>query len=232
MTHIGLLAEKSLHASLKQWYGRDGDLFEQPVAGYVVDIVRGQQLIEIQTANFANLKKKLGQLLPQHPVHLLYPVASDKWIVRQTAVGQPISRRKSPKHGQVWHLFNQLVYIPHLLTHPNLSVGVLLTQQEEIWRDDGQGSWRRGHWSLHDRLLLTVTQQLSFTHPADFLPLLPPDLPRPFTNQQLAQALHIPPQLAQRMTYTLRHCQLLSVVGKAGRSQLHALAGDNRPLAG
>lgn len=223
MTHIGMLAEKSLHASLKQWVGRQGDQFEQPVDGYVVDIVRGQQLIEIQTANFASLKTKLGQLLPHHPLHLLHPVAANKWIVRQTAVGQPISRRQSPKHSQIWHLFNELVYIPQLLTHPNLTVGVLLTEQEEIWRDDGQGSWRRRHWSLHDRLLLSVVEQHLFSHPAQFLAYLPANLPRPFTNRQLAQALAVPPRLAQRISYTLRHCQLLLPVGKVGRSQLYDL---------
>ena len=34
---IGTLNEGSLHAQLKEWYRRPGDLLEQPVDGYVVD---------------------------------------------------------------------------------------------------------------------------------------------------------------------------------------------------
>ena len=40
MSGIGLLNEKPLHASLKQWYARPGDRFEVPVDGYVIDLSR------------------------------------------------------------------------------------------------------------------------------------------------------------------------------------------------
>ena len=53
MSRIGLINEKPLHASLKQWYARPGDRFEVPVDGFVIDIVRDNLLIEIQTRNFA-----------------------------------------------------------------------------------------------------------------------------------------------------------------------------------
>ena len=49
MSGIGLLNEKPLHASLKQWYARPGDRFEVAVGGFVIDIVRDDLLIEIQT---------------------------------------------------------------------------------------------------------------------------------------------------------------------------------------
>ncbi|HUM72427.1 MAG TPA: hypothetical protein PLK31_26685, partial [Chloroflexota bacterium] len=111
MSNIGTLRERGLHAGIKEWYGRASDQFEMPVDGYVVDIVRGARLIEIQTGNFTALKSKLGRLLENHPIHLLYPVAQEKWIVRETAVGHPLSRRKSPKRGQVVDVFDELVHI-------------------------------------------------------------------------------------------------------------------------
>lgn len=226
MSNIGTLQEGGLHAGIKAWYGRDADQFETPVDGYVVDIVRGELLVEIQTGNFAALKPKLARLLEKHPVHLLYPVAQQKWIVRETAVGHPLSRRQSPKRGQVWDVFDELVRIPHLLPHPRLTLTVLLTQQEEIWRDDGRGSWRRKRWSIAERRLLAVNEELIFPQPADFVALLPADLHRPFTNKQLAQALAIRPHLAQRLTYTLRHCDVLTAVGKEGSSYLFDYAGE------
>ena len=56
---IGTLRERPLHASLKRWYARPGDRVEVAVDGYVVDLVRGDLLIEIQTRGFATLRPKL-----------------------------------------------------------------------------------------------------------------------------------------------------------------------------
>lgn len=220
--HIGTLAEKSLHAALKEWLAQPGDQQEVRVDGFVIDIVRGENLIEIQTRHLGAIKRKLAHLLPHHPVHLIHPIAAEKWIIRQTAGGQPISRRKSPKRGHLIDIFAELVRIPHLLPHPDLTVTVLLTQQEEIWRDDGQGSWRRKRWSVHDHHLLDVVTQHTFTTVNDWAALLPEELPQPFTNRELAAALACRQNLAQKMTYTLRHAGLIEAVGKKGNAWLYS----------
>ncbi|MHA1257030.1 MAG: hypothetical protein ACTSPS_15680 [Promethearchaeota archaeon] len=49
---IGTLKEKSLHAELKNWLKLPGDKIESPVDGYIIDIVRGELLIEIQIPNW------------------------------------------------------------------------------------------------------------------------------------------------------------------------------------
>ncbi len=61
MSGIGLLNEKPLHASLKEWYAQPGDQFEVPVDGFVIDIVRDDLLLEIQTGSFASIKSKLAR---------------------------------------------------------------------------------------------------------------------------------------------------------------------------
>ncbi len=53
-TKIGTLGEKSIHSSLKKWYSKPGDKFEVPFDGFIIDIVRGKLLIEIQTGNFSS----------------------------------------------------------------------------------------------------------------------------------------------------------------------------------
>lgn len=217
---IGTLSEKSLHADLKRWVEQPGDEFEVKVGGFVIDMVRGQTLIEIQTRHLYAMKRKLGRLLVDHEVRLLHPVAREKWIVRETAVGEAISRRKSPKHGQPLDIFTELVRLTSLIPHPNLTIEVLLTQEEEIWRDDGQGSWRRKRWSVYDRRLLEVVERVSFSSAADYLGVIPAGLERPFTNHDLAQALPCSPHLAQKITYTLRQMDLLTITGKQGRSHL------------
>lgn len=221
--HIGTLAEKSLHAALKEWLAQPGDQQEVRLDNFVIDIMRGSQLIEIQTRHLGAMKRKLARLLPHHPIQLVHPIAAQKWIVRQSANGKPISRRKSPKRGQLIDIFAELVRIPHLLHEPNLTITVLLTHQDEIWRDDGQGSWRRKRWSVYDHHLLEVVSQHDFQTATDWLTLLPADLPQPFTNRELAAALNCRANLAQKITYTLRHAELIEVVGKQGNARLHRI---------
>jgi hypothetical protein len=221
-THIGTLREQSLHAEIKQWLAKPGDLLEQAVDGYQIDILRGELLIEIQTRNFSALKKKLTKLLETHKVVLVHPIAQTKWIVRKTKRGRVVSKRKSPKTGRLEHLFDELIYMPQLATHSNLSMLILLTHEEEIWRDDGKGSWTRKHWSIFDRRLVKVVGSIQLDNRNDFLDLIPASLPRPFSHKQLAKAIKAPIWMSTRMSYCLRKMGYLESVGKQGRSMLLA----------
>jgi len=50
-----------------------GDRFEVPVDGSVIDIVRGELLVEIQTRGFSALKRKLERLVAKHAYGLSTP---------------------------------------------------------------------------------------------------------------------------------------------------------------
>jgi hypothetical protein len=130
---IGTLGESSLHSVLKDWYAQPGDLLEAQVDGFHIDIIRHDRLIEIQTANFSSQKRKLNTLIEKHPLRLVFPIAQEKWIVRLAADGvTQLGRRKSPKRGNIFQLFRELVSIPDLTRHPNFSLEVLLIQEEEV----------------------------------------------------------------------------------------------------
>lgn len=227
---IGTLNEHQLHSDLKTWLAQPGDQIEQMVDGYQIDILRKDLLIEIQTGSFNRIKRKLGSLLEEHPVLLVYPVAQAKWIVKQNKRGKRLGRRKSPKRGRAEQVFKELVSLPQLAGHPNFRLQVLLTHQEEVWRDDGRGSWRRGKWSIAGRHLLEVNAAARFDEPKDYLRLLPASLPTPFTNKQLAKAAKLTPQLSSKMTYCLRQMGSLDLVGKDGRAYLFA-PSNRRPSA-
>jgi len=220
---IGTLSEKSLHAGLKDWYASPGDQVEVEVDGFIIDIVRDGHLVEIQLRNLASIRRKLTRLLENHSLSLVCPVAHQKWIVRQRA-GSLISRRRSPKRGMVVDIFAELVYIPHLLLHPNLTIEVVLIREEEILEDDGKGSWRRKRWSVYDRRLLEVLDKISLETPEDFIGLLPSGLSMPFTNRELSEELKRTRSLAQKMTYTLMKMDLICVAGKRKKSRLYQLA--------
>jgi hypothetical protein len=212
--------ESSLHSAIKKWYFLEGDKLEARVDGSIVDIVRGDLLIEIQTANFSAIKPKLLRLLNEHKVRLVYPIPKEKWIVhKSTHSGEAFGRRRSPKRGRVSDLFSELIRIPSLFSNGNLSVEVLMVEVEEIWCDDGRGSWRRRGASIEDRKLIRVLEREIFEHKADFLKVLPEDLPDPFSNRNLAVSLGIPINQARKMTYSLRKIGTIKCVSK-NRNQM------------
>lgn len=217
MSGIGLLNEKPLHASLKQWYARPGDRFEVPVDGFVIDIVRDDLLIEIQTRNFSSIKLKLNKLARSRQVRLIYPIVQEKWIVRGAI------RRKSPKRGRLEDLFWELVSIPQLLSNPNFSLEVLMIRQEEVRRYEGKRKWRRRGWVIEGHRLLEVLDQRFFGDSADWLGFLPDGL-ESFTTGDLATGIATGRELAQKMAYCLREGGMIELVGRRGRANLYRVA--------
>jgi hypothetical protein len=212
---INLQNERSLHAGLKQWYALPQDRFEVPVDGFVIDLVRGAQLVEIQTRNFSAIRSKLQTLLKDHPVHLLHPITSEKWVVQVDGKGTSVlSRRKSTYRGALTDLFEELVRIPELVKHPNLTLEFPFIKEEEVRCRDGKGSKHRKKVSIKDRKLLEVLSTNRFTHPRDFLRFLPTNLPQPFSNRDLAAALPLPLHRCRQITYCLRKMEVIHLAGK------------------
>ncbi len=230
-SQIGTLKETSLHADLKRWYAQPGDQQEVKLEGYFIDLVRGELLVEIQTRHFHHLKTKLSNLLETHPVRLVYPVAYEKWIVKQDEQGRHLpGRRKSPRRGRIEHIFLELIRIPTLIAHPNFTLEVVLTREEEIRQDDGRGSWRRAGWSIYDRRLLEVIETRLFTNEKDFASLLPSGLPEIFTVHSLASKGQMQRSLASKMAYCLRQMEVVEVAGKIGRAYQYRILPPSSPF--
>jgi hypothetical protein len=211
-------------------YTGPGDEQEVPVDGYIIDVVSGGRLIEIQTRSFASIRAKLEDLLPHHRVLLVHPIARERWIVKQDRDEQTtLSRRKSPKRGRYVHLFDELVSFPTLLARENFALEIVLTQEDEIRHHHPGRAWRRRGWMIHKRHLLDVVERRRFDRPADLAALLPARLPDPFGTMDLARALQQRRRLAQRMAYCLREMGIIVPVGKRGNGILYTRAGGTGP---
>lgn len=230
-THIGSLNEKPLHAALKAWYAGSNGEFEASIDGFVIDIVQDGLLIEIQTGNFASIKRKLFTLTAQHRVRLIHPIAQEKWIVKLPKGRKGISsRRKSPKRGRLDEIFLQLVSFPKLLANPNFSLMAALIQEEEVRRYDAKRGWRRKGWITEERRLLDVVDHQLFETPEDIAAFLPAELPAQFTTADLAAALGRPRWLAQKMAYCLRQMDIITQVGIHQRAILYErMANPSQP---
>ena len=161
----------------------------------------------------------MRDLVPRHKVRLVYPIARNLWIVKlpENDGGSP-SRRKSPKHPKVVDVFEGLVSFPELITQENFQIDVVVTEEEELRSYDRRKRWRRHGWATVERRLLEVFETVSLQSAADFMALIPADLPAEFRTSDIANAVGRPRQLAQKMAYCLRNCGLIRQVGSEGNS--------------
>lgn len=230
--HIGTLNETHLHHAVKQWYAGVGDLVEETIDGYVVDLVRGGTLVEIQTRSFSKMKRKLAALLPEHHIRIVHPIAARRWIVKGPHDGRPATRRKSPKRGEPTDVFSELVAFPTLLAEPNLTLEILMIDEEEIREFDGVKGWRRNGWVVVGRRLVEVHGAIHLDDPRDLLGLLPAGLAPVWTTADLATALDRPRRIAQQMAYCLRELGLIEITGKAGNALEYRVASAPTPTSG
>jgi hypothetical protein len=228
MSGIGELNEQHLHRALKDHYADGNAQTEVKIQGYVVDVVREDGLVEVQTGNFASIRQKLVALVENHPLRLVYPIAVEKWLLKYPRDGEDggLIRRKSPRRGRPVDVFDELVRFPHLLKSPNFTLELVLIHEEEVRRRANRRTWRNKGWRTVERRLLKVVEVHSYENPAQMAELLPDDLPAAFTSADLAETLAISRHLAGRMAYCLREMGVIEQVVKRNRFNLYARSAD------
>jgi hypothetical protein len=222
---IGTLREGPLHAALKHWLARPGDVLETAVDGYVIDLVRADgELVELQTGGFSPLRGKLDALLDRHRMRIVHPVAAERRIVRLGEGGQLLSARRSPKRNGAAAVFDGLVSFPTLLGHPHLRIEILLCREDHV-RAATPVRGRRYTRDPGERRLIDVLDRVVLAEPDDAAALLPPGLDgAPFTTRELAAAMGVPVTRAQRAAACLRALEVLAPAGHRGRAPLHRRA--------
>jgi hypothetical protein len=225
------LMETTLHRQLKTFYAAPGDCLEQDLGCYRIDVAKPDCLIEVQHSSLNAIRSKIGALLPRHRVVVVKPLVVKKRIVRLNRKGgQVVSRRWSPKQGQAIDLFDELIYFRELFPHPNLTLEIPFVQIEE-WRYQGHGRRVRTRITDHqvqDQLLLGVERTLKLERPADLWSFLVRPKQREFSTQDLAQLWSVPRYQAQKIAYTLQHCQAIDRVDKSGNAWLYSMS---KPMA-
>ena len=139
----------------------------------------------------------------------------------------PIRRRRSPKHDSVFAVFDGLTSIPTLLDHPNLTIDVVMTVEEDVRvKDSGTGNrgrrrrYGRG-WTRIDRRLVEVARTHRLTSMADLFALVDAGLPEPFTTLDLARAMRSTRRLGQQAAFCFREAGVSEICGKASNALLY-----------
>ncbi|HEY5561850.1 MAG TPA: hypothetical protein VIK72_08890 [Clostridiaceae bacterium] len=218
----GINNESSLHKDIKKYLMAEGDIFEGKLEGYIIDIIRGDSLIEIQTKNFSAIRNKLRVLLEKHKITLVYPIYIEKLIIRYDKDNNIISRRKSPKKGTLLDIFNELIRIPDLLLIDNLKIQLLVITVEEKQIADGKGSWRRKGVSIVDRTLISVRDNLLIHEASELLALFDFSFDGIFSTKDFSLTTKINITSVRKIIYCLNKLCLIKQVGKTGNLILYS----------
>ena len=219
---IGTLAEKSLHAILKNYYEPNEDRQEIPIENYVADIFADGEIIEIQTRQFDKMRGKLAAFLPLYPVTIVYPIPHEKWLIWiDEESGSLSKKRKSPRKGNPYLVFPELYKIKAYLKDPNLRLRLVLLDVEEYKLLNGWSKDRKKGASRYDRIPTELVREIELDCPQDFLQFVPFELEGAFTSKEFAAAARIPLSLARTVLNILYHVEAVARVGKRGRLYLY-----------
>ena len=219
---IGTYSEKSVHAILKNFYEPDEDRQEIPIENFVADIYNGHEIIEIQTRQFNQIRKKLETFLPLYPVTVVHPIPREKWLIWiDEESGECSAKRKSPKKGSPYTAFLELYKIKMFLKDPNLKIKIVMMDMEEYRLLNGWSPDKKKGSSRYDRIPLQLVQEVSIERPEDYLQFVPIELEENFTVKDFAKAAHIPQNLAGTVLNILYYMNTVERTGKNGKAFLY-----------
>lgn len=225
MNRIGTLNEGDLHNALKNHYATADALVEQRIDGYVVDVYRGDEIFEIQTGGFSQIRSKLNTLVKNHKVTLVYPLAARRDLIKTNSDGT-VSKRKSPKQDTLADLFTELVAFPRLLQTENFRLQVVYVHVEELRSFHGKRIRRRNGWRIDGRRLVDVLGTKEYASVLQLLDEYIDQLPDPFSSRDLARVLNRTVRVGRQAAYCFRESGVTAVCGKQGNALLYTRVSD------
>lgn len=219
---IGVQKEKTVHAILKNTIEPEELYQEVPVGGYIADICKENDIYEIQTANWGNLRGKLSAFLPEYHVTCVLPIPHIKWTIWiDPETGELLEKNKGTMRGTWYSAFRELYRIRPFLSDPQLSIRLYLLDMEEYRVKDGYGKDGKRGSHRYDRIPLSIHDILQLDTPSDYAQLIPESLPEEFTARDFQDAVKIHRKSVSFSTI-LRMLSELGLVEKCGLTQRRA----------
>lgn len=246
-TGIGTLGEKRLHATVKRYLWDDVSCHERPVNDphaasdaesgtdggprgkprrMIADILTpGGEIMEVQTGGFFPLRAKIEWYLSHtdYRVTVVHPMAAVKYLTWiDPNDGQVISRRRSPKRGEIKHIAKELYWLSPFIGDPRFSLRVLLLELEEYRLADGWSRDGKRGSNRYDRFPTALLEDVTLATAADYARYFLPDtIPcgEPFTAAAYAKTTAIRGKATYATLHLLCRLGLLKETDKVGRSK-------------
>ncbi len=189
--NIGTYKEKRLHQILKKFIEDDEACHEIPIGVYVADILRGNEIIEVQTGSFYPMKEKLRYYLEetQFSVNIVRPLPYIKWCLWiDPESGEIKSRKRSPKKTLPRDVMRDWLYLCDFLGNERLKITYLLLEEEEYrflcgWSTDKKKGSKR-----FQMMPIGLIDEKIYSAADDYLEFFPDTLVRTFTASEYMKA--------------------------------------------
>lgn len=232
---IGRLAEKQMHSAIKSFICPDTSKHEVKISstpfylnkdtgskrprGYIADIMDGNTVYEIQTAGFSPLRNKINWILENTTcnVVVIHPIVQTKWVSKLTSDGKITGRRKSPVHGRVEDIADQLYFFSDFLTSPRFSLVLITMEAEQYVRPER----RRGRSNKLELIPVSLIGAYVFKNICDYKFFIPNTLPEPFTVKDYSKHTKIYGMKAYSIVNTLTSLGLLKQTDPIGRARAY-----------
>ena len=219
---IGTLSEKTLHSVLKYYLEPCDDFHEVALDGYVADIMRDGCITEIQTRSFDRLREKLSVFLPKHPVTVVHPLIANKtYLVANSESGEFSRPKKSPKHEDIYDIFDELYKIKMHLLSENLYFHFIMLDVTEYRRAVKKNYKNHKGYETVERIPERIIDEIYIDGAHDLAKLIPPSLPTPFTSLDFAKAIKRQRGVAQTALNILCHVGAVRRTGKNKNTYLY-----------
>ncbi len=217
---IGTYNESSLHNELKKMFCPKTGKMEQDILGSVCDILcKNKKIIEIQTANLTKLRTKLEKFLIEYKTEIVYPISINTFVKLLNEDGTEKRIRKSPKHGNFFQVFREIIGLYHLAENKNLNLTLVFIESEVTKIDDKKGRSRFKNPRIIDKKLIKIIEIQKFKTLNALCKSVLKKLPQQFTNKDLANM-----GAGKHASYTslfLKKTGFIKQKGKEGRFILY-----------
>lgn len=218
---IGVLSEKTLHKTIKNLYEDNQAYQEIKIDGYYVDILKDNNIIEVQTKQFDKFRNKLIYLLDNYDysINVIYPVFNHKviyYIDEHNNVSLP---KNSPKKLKYPEVFYELYKIKSLLTNDKLKITLLVLDINEY----RMKSNNRKKYVLLDRIPIKLVEEVKLFNKEDYLNLLPNNLKEIFTVKDICELTKCDNKYVSKMVNVLKYIGVIEMIGKEGKRYLYRI---------
>ena len=244
---IGTYSEKRLHKILKYYFCDDEDCHEVRIkpdgialtdpearsrgaesgrGGFIADIFRDGEIIEIQTGGFYPLKPKLEFYLnnTDYKITVVHPIAAKKWVSWINPEDGSIGKRsKSPKKGVASDVLPEIFWLSELMKNERLSFKMMLLEIDEYRLLDGWGNGGKRGSNRYDRVPNVLVDIVEFGAPDYAKVLMPQGLDGEFTSGDLSALTKL---RGRKLSYALKLlCNTADAekCGKKGNSYIYKL---------
>ena len=219
---IGGLGERGLHKILKCFIEPDESRHEIKVEGFVADILRGDEIVEIQTRDFSPLRRKLPVYLKNYRVTVVYSIAREKrihWI--DPTSGEVSGGRRSPKTGGIGEFLLELYKLRPILPLDGLCFELYWLDVDEFRMLTGRSRDRKHYGAYRRERIPTRLDRIErVASPDDYLEYIK-DLGDSFTCAEFAKALSMYPGAANRALQTLVTLGVVERIGKRKNAYIY-----------